>query len=435
MPFALEAYKKTPIDYAKFKPGVRELHKQEIVSYLKDDCSDLYTLCVRFREEFGDVLTIGSASMRELKKFHKFKSGNQEYDSRLRSFFYFGGRNQVFRSGIIKAPIRIYDVNSMYPWVMSTALHPVSTGIHIGRAIDSRTAFLCVEGRNFGAFPVRNQDGGLDFTRDDGEFYCSIHEFEAAEETGTFKPAKIKKTFGFSERHTFSDFVTHFYDARRKVKEQGDKILTLFYKFVLNSAYGKFAQNPENYAQYFITEIGEIPEAWHECTKACPVPCRALWTPSFMCNEFIIWKRPTQELNFYNVATGASITAAARAHLLRGLSHASRPFYCDTDSIICSDLRDVYIDDLALGAWKLEVQGNLAAICGKKLYAVYHTNEGRIVDPDAECVKKAHKGARLSGSEIYRIAQGETIENFNPVPAFKFDGSWTFTHRALKSTA
>ncbi len=53
MPFALETYKKTPIDYDKFKADVREKHRDEIVSYLRDDCTDLHTLCSTFVEEFG----------------------------------------------------------------------------------------------------------------------------------------------------------------------------------------------------------------------------------------------------------------------------------------------------------------------------------------------------------------------------------------------
>jgi len=424
MPFPLASYKKTEIDYNKFKRKVRDSHKAEILLYLKDDCVDLHTLCVRYREEFGDVLTIGSASMRELKKFHPFRSGNQQYDGRLRTDFYFGGRNQVFRSGIIKRPIKIYDVNSMYPYVMRDRLHPVSTGIYTGTAIDERTAFLTVEGNNYGAFPVRADNGSLDFTRERGTFHTSIHEFEAALETGTFNPKRIVKTYGFSERHSFNEFVTHFYDARSKAKEAGDQILTLFYKFVLNSAYGKFAQNPENYREFWITEIGELPTSWHECDKSCLNECRHLWTPSFTCNEYIIWDRPVQELNFYNVATGASITGAARAHLLRGLAHAHRPYYCDTDSIMCESL-DMPISSSELGSWKLECEGDTAAICGKKLYAVWQ---------DGECVKKAHKGARLTADEILVIAKGGSVEYHNPVPAFKFNGSHTFTSRTLRST-
>jgi hypothetical protein len=426
MPFALETYKKTPIDYNKFTRANREKHRQEIISYLKDDCIDLHTLCVAFQAEFGTALTIGSASMKQLKKFHTFNCGNQIYDGRLRKDFYFGGRNQCFKTGIINRPVKIYDVNSMYPFVMRHFLHPVSTGLYEGKTIDDRTAFISVEGKNHGAFPVRLQDNSLDFTQTVGLFHTTIHEFNTAIETGTFTPHKIHRTIGFSRRESFADFVTHFYNARAKAKAEGDKIRTIFYKFVMNSCYGKFAQNPENYADWFITEQGEFPEDYHTCEKSCDDPCRKLWTPSFMCENYIIWERPLHELNYFNVATGASITGAARAVLLHGLSKANRPYYCDTDSIICESLTGVTLSESELGAWKLEASGESAAICGKKLYAVF--------DASGTCIKKAHKGARLEGNDIIRIAKGETIESINPVPNFKLDGSHTFTKRNIKST-
>jgi len=426
MPFALETYKKTEIDYDKFKRANRERHRQEIISYLKDDCTDLHTLCVAFQKEFGTALTIGGASMKQLRKFHSFDTGNGIYDAKFRTNFYFGGRNQVFKSGIIPGPINVYDVNSMYPYVMRDYLHPTSIGITLRQSITKNTAFVSVQGKNHGAFCVRSKDNSLDFTQTDGVFHTTIHEFEAALATKTFVPYKIICTYNFERRESFADFVTHFYDARKKAKAEGDKIRTIFYKFVMNSAYGKFAQNPENYADWFITRMGEFPEKYHACTKACPEECKEKWTPSFMCEDYIIWERPLKELNYFNIATGASITGASRAVLLRGLSHARDPYYVDTDSIICRSLSGVALSEVDLGAWKLEATGASAAICGKKLYAIF--------DRAGECIKKAHKGARLEGRDILRIAKGHTVESCNPVPRFKLDGSYSFTKRNIKST-
>lgn len=426
MPFALDKYKKTKIDYDTFVRTKRDKHRDDILSYLKDDCVNLYDLCTAFYKEFGDALTIGGASMRELKRFHNFDCGNAIYDERLRSKFYFGGRNQCFQTGIINRPIKVYDVNSMYPYVMHHYLHPVSTGLIRGTKIDNKTAFVTVKGKNFGAFPTREKDGSLNFTQHAGIFHTTIHEFEVAIDTRTFMCDKIIETIGYTRRESFDAFVDHFHHSRVKAKIDNDQIRVLFYKFVLNSAYGKFAQNPENYADWFITKAEARPDDWHECKKSCTDPCRQKWTPSFMCENYIIWERPLVEQNFYNVATGASITGAARAVLLRGIHAAKTPMYCDTDSIICEDLIGAKIDDAELGAWKLECKGSSIAICGKKLYAIFNDQ--------GECIKKAHKGARLTGDEILRIAKGDTVESYNPVPAFKFDGSYRFTKRNIQMT-
>ena len=428
MPFPLEAYHKTEIDYSKFKRNRRNKYTQEIISYLRDDCVDLYTLVTSFMKEFGDRLTIGSASMHQLKSFHKFDSGGKEYDERIRHDFYFGGRNQVFKSGIIRGQtIAVYDVNSMYPSVMRDYLHPVSTGITLSRDIEHNTAFVVVEGYNDGAFPVREKDNSLNFTKRYGRFHTTIHEYNAAIETGAFRPVRIIKTLGYDRRESFGEFVNHFYDARFKAKSEQNKIGELFYKFVLNSAYGKFAQNPENYRDWRVTEIGEVPDEWHTCTAACVADCGLKWTPAFMSGNYIIWERPLQRHSYYNVATGASITGAARAVLLRGIRGAKKPLYTDTDSIICESLHGVPIHYSELGCWKLEATGAMAAICGKKLYAIF--------DSEGKCIKKAHKGARLTGEEILEIAKGATIESANPVPTFKFDGSHSFTKRRIRKTA
>jgi DNA polymerase type B, organellar and viral len=444
MPFALETYNKTKIDYNLFKPGIRERHRQMILDYLRNDCTDLYTLVESFRSEFGENLTIGSAAMKQLKKFHSFKTGDGEYDARLRNNFYFGGRNQCFAAGVIEGPIKIYDVNSMYPHVMQSFLHPVSTGMYRSLKVNDNTCFLRVVGRNYGAFPVRREDGSLDFTVQHGSFTPTIHEWNAAMETGSFKCQRIIETFGYSIRESFSDFVEHFYNARALAKQNKDKIKTIFYKYVLNSAYGKFAQNPENYADWFITKIGEHPPTWHDCSKSCDDPCRLRWTPSYMCEDYMIWEKPLAELNWYNVATGASITGAARSVLLRGIHATRKVLYVDTDSIICAGSSTLELSETKLGSWKVEAEGTRIAICGKKLYAVFND---KVPDRKHECndqcekpcplqwcVKKAHKGARLTGKQILDIANGAEIVAQNPVPAFKWDGSHSFTERKIRTT-
>jgi hypothetical protein len=424
LPVGLKQYKKDDIDYNKLHRNCREKHRYEIIEYLKSDCVYLRELVTSFQTEFGDILTIASAAMKELKKFHKYKCGNKTYDEKFRKF-YFGGRNQCFKAGVIKQRCRIYDVNSMYPFAMKGFLHPVGTLSEISKRIQPNTCFVVCEGENKGAFPLRSETGGLDFTGRTGTYHITIHEFEASQQTGTFKCNRILKTYGFDERITFEEFVDHFFDARKLAKKDGDKIHDLFYKLVLNSAYGKFAQNPEHYFDWCITPLDKEALGKYLASDSA-------WKPAFIhYGKYIVWKKPLDQHSFYNVATAASITGAARALLLRGIAAATKPLYCDTDSIICDSL-NARLDDSELGAWKLEGEGDTAAIAGKKLYAIYK---------DGLCIKKAHKGSRLTGDEILRVAQGETVTYVNPVPAFNISGKHftapekVFIKRRIKNTA
>jgi DNA polymerase elongation subunit (family B) len=416
IPVALSQYKKDDIDINKLRRECREAHRVEILSYLRGDCVYLHELVTAFREDFGEFLTIGSAAMNQLRKFHPFELGNAYLDEKFRKQFFFGGRVQCFKSGVIDAPFSIYDVNSMYPHVMKNVMHPTGKAFELDTQVGRKTHFVMAEGWQrgpYGVFPLRNRQGGIDFTTEYGRFACTIHEWNMALETGWFKPRKVIKVYNFEQTICFPDFVDHFYSARMKAKKDGDKIRLIFYKLILNSAYGKFAQNPDNFCDWAITQNQRLPEPW---------------TEHFIHNEgeYVIWKKGITRHSYYNVCIGASITGAARAQLANGLFRSTGSFYCDTDSIICRRLSGVEKSDTVLGAWKLEAQGERLAIAGKKLYAGF--------DADGECVKMASKGARISPEEIVRVAQGETVTFRKDAPTFKLDGRVEFVERRIRRT-
>jgi Vibrio phage DNA polymerase len=405
---------------SKFNRQDRLSNKTEIVDYLRDDCTTLYEGVSRFREEFGDKLTIGSTSMSQLKKLHPFATSGQTYDRQFRPY-YFGGRNEVFRSGILHGDYKVYDVNSMYPTVMRDVLHPISTEHEINIRITDKTTFALIEAKNYGCLPVRTATG-LDFSVERGIFWASIHEIQAGLDTGTLQIIRVKHAIEHKERGTFADFVDTFYKKRMAARAVGDEMLVIFYKLILNSAYGKFAQNPENYHNYIITH-DELPA--DVCQPHCQPDCPYHWKIYQTNGRHIIWCRPSNSKIFFNVATAASITAAARALLLRGLAASVDPIYCDTDSIICRQLKGD-LDANKLGAWKTEGKGDAVAIAGKKMYAVFD---------GVNVIKQASKGALISSDAILELCKGGVVRINNPVPHFKFDGSHSFVTRQLKATA
>jgi len=402
---------KLDIEYEKMEADVREDNKDEILVYLKADCVELHKAVMAFVDEFGDSLTIGGTAMRALKTFHKFETANQSFDSIFRNYYY-GGRCQCFETGIIETNIKGYDINSSYPDVMKNCKHPVSSDFEFTSSVTPETSFVCWEGENNNAVPVREKNG-LNFNAPDGRFWSTIHEFNVALEFDLIRPRKIVHAVEFGKVMPFEQFIDHFFAARRIAKIDGNKFLDLFYKLILNSAYGKFAQNCENFKDSIILPYGEVPGDPYEL--------------EFTHGEYAIWSKPSGTKTYYNVATAASITGGARASLLRGISMADRPLYCDTDSVYCEGMRDgLKIDSALLGAWDLEFEGDRIAIAGKKLYAV---------EKDGVCIKTASKGVKLSGAQIFEIAQGATIEYASPVPAFKLDGNHQFINRRIRRTA
>lgn len=418
IPQSLSAYKKDEISYDKFTRKNRERHKQEILKYQKSDCVYTHELIAGFHDMFGDKLTIASASLPMLNSFTGYdKIISDKLDDKLRNF-YFGGRNQCFEIGLLKDNWKVYDRNSMYPAVMRDCLHPVSSDFELSAKINKNTDFALIDAVNDNCLPSRLKNGSLDFTKKSGQFYATIHEINAGLETGTLKINKVLHTYDFKIKQSFDEFVNKFYQLRLDAKALDDKVRDILYKFCLNSGYGKFAINPRKFKQWTFT-IDSIPEP--QATINEPDG----WSLETQSNTLMIWSRPNpKKSGFQNVATAASITGAARANLHRNLALATRPIYCDTDSIICTDFSG-QLNETELGGWKLEATGNLAAIGGKKLYAVFN---------DDEPIKKACKGVNLTHQEIIDVCNGTQITYHNPVPNFKLNGDALFTSRRINMT-
>mgnify|MGYP003385649621 CR=1 FL=1 len=421
VPVPLAAYEKTTIDYDKFEVENREAHKTEILNYLKDDCIFLHSLISGFIERFGTQLTIGGASIKQLRAMHPFDLQRESHDRRFRQF-YFGGRVQCFEYGVLKRKVKIYDVNSMYPAVMRNAIHPTGKEYITVRdsIMDKHGRIVGISNAPFyfarvratiagGGLPVRTKKG-LDFHAKQGEFWTTSHEVKVLISRGLIKVEKVIEAHAPYETISFGDFVDKFSEEKINAKKRGDKAAELFAKLILNSSYGKTAQNSENYRDYCIMR-GEIPAELEYQLDADH-------------GEFQIWSKPVTRHSYIDVAIGASITSASRAVLLEGLLSVKNPVYCDTDSIICESPGNLDIDATRLGAWKFEGEGDRIALAGKKLYAVFNGTEE---------VKSASKGAVLNALEIERIAMGEQIQWKNMAPTFSLLNPPSFIDRKIQS--
>lgn len=401
---------KDEIDYAKLEKPVRNKNKPEIIRYLKKDCVSLWHYVASFIEEFGVKLTIGGTAMGQLRKFHDFESLEKVTDFMLRDY-YFGGRVQCFEKGVATGDFKVYDVNSMYPFAMKNFLHPLDMPTSDGKRVSKNTAFLMVEGVNYGAFCKRDKNGSLRFDIGEGVFCITIHEWEQALALDLFKPKRIHETVNFASQGTFADFVDHFFSRRQRAQANNDDARTLFYKLVLNSAYGKFAQNPLDFKDYQIIPCNRIiPIGWE---------VEMIWE-----GKWFLISHPSKARIYYNVATAASITGAARSLMMKAIHTSKRPMYCDTDSLICEDLPGVE-KSKQLGAWKFEGEGNRLAIAGKKMYALFDGNK---------CVKSASKGVKISPEEIEEIANGGEVYWQNIAPAFSIKRATKFIARTVRMT-
>jgi hypothetical protein len=270
--------------------------------------------------------------------------------------------------------------------------------------------FIRFEGENNNAIPVRTKHG-LDFTQCRGEFFSSSHELKVALKYDLVKIKRIKQIKVSMNTISFETYVDTYIKDKIEAKQKGDKANELFAKLLLNSAYGKFGQNPDHYHDYFLRYLDE------ESPEGCEL--------YLDYGGIEIWRKPIDRFIYYDVAVAASVTAASRSVLLEALQNSKRAVYCDTDSIICESLNNVSLHETDLGAWKLEGEGNSLAIAGKKLYALRN---------DDKDIKRASKGVIMTAQNIFDVAQGGEFHYMHDAPKFKLAGNVVFTDRRVRAT-
>lgn len=425
--------KKQEFDYSLMEKDERYKPEnwENIIDYLRDDCVTLYEAIAAFQNQYGRHLTQAGAAMAQWKKISKtnIPKSTGAYFEKFKPY-YFGGRVQCFRRGIIDDDFSVFDINSAYPFAMLEA-HPY--GLEYVESTDETmdkpiclTAFYRIRASSQGAYPFREKTG-LAFP-DDGEireFHVTGWELQAAVDTDTAGNPEILSVIYHLEKQDFRDYIEHFYQLRLTAKATGDKAGDLFAKLLMNSLYGKFGANPENYAEYVI-----LP----------PEEQESLLDPE---NDFSLsgelgpWLLGERDLNdeemrYYNVATSASITGYVRAYLWRAICKTGREniLYCDTDSIATTDSGNGLDTGKELGKWKHEGEFDRAGIAGKKMYIFRGKKRG---NKERE-YKTASKGVKLTNAQLWKVAGGTPVVYEPENPSFSVHAPPRFVSRKITLT-
>lgn len=467
LPVSLKATgEKLDIDYKKLERHCREKHKEEIITYWKQDLKVLYDKVQEFVQTYGFGMTMAGRTFDQLKRnFALNPPKATEYHDRDFRRFYYGGRVEFFKLGRVPGNFCLIDINSAYPHAMlkkhAFGLKCIATESLPKNEETLQTCFVRFVGRCTGGLPVRAADGSLSFGAHDGEFFVTGWELVAARRAGVVEVREVLECLRPTDCRDFSRFVNHFYRQKKEAKKGSSE--ELFAKLFLNSAYGRFALNPREFRDVVMTDYREEPEENHDTRnkiaklvetrhpgirgESFDEKCREYWNGYAhkwtLANDFedigvSIWERPCEVRSngFFNVATAASITGCVRAFLFESLRKCDNPIYCDTDSIVCEHPGALALGR-ELGEWKLECQFHPDSvwIAGKKLYAgklakaYWKKDKDGNYLPEEKQFKYASKGVKLSPQEIIRVAEGETVKSTLIAPTFSI-----FTTRAVKGS-
>ncbi len=427
IPIPLADYDKQKIDYSLFERDCREENKKVITEYLISDCANLMNLLTGFMEVVGAKLTIGQAAFAKLKKSGlKIPRLTESHDETFRPY-YFGGRCEAFEKGVIKRKLTYLDINSAYPWAM-TFDHPTGAAYAVKDKLPDLPGpwFAKIDAVNRGALCCRNKDG-LTFGVERGTFFATGWEIATAIRLGKISVIKVHSVHVPDNVINFSEYVYETKALRDEAKIKGDTISQLAYKFLMSSAYGKFATDPRDWCDYYLDDFGASPINGFE--------------HSADVDDVTIFESPSYNgEGFYDVATAASITGKVRAYLMESMDDCKKVVYCDTDSIVCASFGPSIKIGNEVGNWKIEDTGHKMCIAGKKLYAFFGD---RIAEPDQKPkhgiqiingkeVKIASKGVKLTACEIERVSDGETIEHTKTAPCFSLKRGQVIITRKIR---
>lgn len=425
LPIPLSAWEKDEFDYSILEPEERNKpqNKIKISNYLRNDCVYLFDMVSNYIERYGANLTQAGTALKVWEKIADVKAPktNKSFYEEL-SPFYYGGRVECFKSGIIENDFKVIDINSAYPFAMKH-LHPyggdcdISDELPNSKAYTQR-AFITIRCISRGAFPFRNKDG-LVFPNDNKKRTYTVTgwEFLAAMETKTIEKWTIIEVVTFRDSIRFDDYVDHFYAMKSEAKAKVDKAGYIFAKLFLNNLYGKFAANPDNYNEYTIVQPRFIEAA--ECDGYDYCADLGKWA---LCQKPL----DEEKARYYNIAVAASITGFVRAYLWKAINQCEGVIYCDTDSIACRDTGILELDPEKLGAWDVEANCDYGGVAGKKLYA-FKTKTGEW--------KTASKGVRLTPEQIIEVAKGNTVTHNPENPSFSVKRGIKFISRKIQKSA
>lgn len=418
--------------------------QEYILTYCLQDCDVLLKAYQRFCKVFtGDENkackdTAASNAFKALKACYPNAhptawTTTKEYDDKIRPFYHGGIVNTFGPARDITGEFTMVDANSMYPAAMKNYKHPCSN-----RFVEVENPKLTKDGylQKFGAhlffvefegystvLPHVKETGGLEYGVH-GIYRVTGHELQAAIRHNFVRIDRVISAMVWQDTQSYGEFVDEYYSMRQTAKKAGNPE-EYVYKIVLNSAYGKFGQDPENYSEVEFLLPGDTPEN---------DPAFTDWTRVGKTDDGfnVIWERTKiiqqNDRAFVNVGTAASITGAARACLIDAIgaviSAGGVVHYCDTDSITFEGMATMKLGGL-LGEWKIESELKRLVIAGPKLYA-FEDTESKF--------KIAAKGVKASAQNIIDLVSGKSdLEYFPDMGSYDKHGVYKTVKRTIKT--
>lgn len=369
----------------------------ELKKYNERDCDILERALTEFEDELIKLgsemrMTLASCAMHLVKRrYLKEPIENSQLMNRALRPAYLGGRVEVFfnqhHSGYY------YDVNSCYPFAMTQPLprnflRSVPDLPDSGQFCYFADLTLQIPEMTAGPLPYVF-DHSLFFPTGTFRGLFAGPEIERALACGA-KIIEFHECNLYDQFSDLADFASEIYGKRRALqaeeKRTGTSIyMTLVYKLLLNSGYGKFGERPDKISMLINPTAKELEKAknmvrasqWKvergERRKQLRHPTRYEKGYLHMLDPGVFLVESETPIPNAHVPIAAYVTSYARVilheHLMRAVDLGGAIYYCDTDGF-ATDRPDIPTTT-ALGGLKLEKRYTDALFHAPKLYYLH----------------------------------------------------------------
>jgi hypothetical protein len=426
----------------------------EAIKYCNIDCKCLFDVLAKFNEllfiEFKlnihGALTLPALAMKIYKIHYMPKDtiyqihGTVEKDIResytggaVDVYLPHNGVHQDFMSNE-RHRLYYYDVNSLYPFVMSSLEMP------IGKPIAFEGDIRSVEPEAYGFFyckitspkylehpilqrRIKTQDGvrtiaGL------GEWEGWISSFEIDNSLKYGYQFEIIKGYKFKTAIIFKEYVEKMYSLRMKYPKKDP--MNLIAKLLMNSLYGKFGMKSDTtVVEIYDSNNSDQMDKLHDNLDAYGETIQDY----LKLDSYYLMVRSSKSYAFQdestdqyhgldvNICIASAITAGGRVWMSQIKNDPKiKLYYSDTDSVIINrELNDTLVGS-ELGKFKLEYTINRAVFLAPKVYG-FITTDGEEIVKVKGVTQKSLEGLHVS--ELEQLLVKDSNMEFNQEKWFK----------------
>jgi hypothetical protein len=373
---------------------------EKLIEYCKRDTEIVYKAFMNlqnwlYKNKLGNMgISLAQLSFNIYRyKFLNYPITHKLKDKELdREFFeveksaYYGARTELFFKGYAKN-VNIYDINSLYPFVMANYEYPVKKlsklyNISLNDleqllndyCIIAKVKLNLPQDLRYGIFPIRlcrkclipncshKTYSKLFFPI--GKFSTLLTSNELALALKNNYIENVEFAYLYVKKPIFKDFINYFYERKKNAKK--GSIDYLFSKLIMNSLYGKFAQQKDipkfiGYSDTFM----DYDNWYYEGFRYEQI-------------GYNVYKIVKKQFGIYSFPAIAShITANARLKLFQYMQICKNNLlYVDTDSLFVYNYQfpEQYVNN-ELGNLKQEYKNVDVILNAPKDYVIIHNNE------------------------------------------------------------